>query len=107
MARTFKRLVGPIQLANAAATVYTVPASTKTMIRHIHISNPTVNARLVTISIGTSAAATRIYDAYSVAAGTALDFFCMYIVDATEIVQAFADAATSVVMVINGEESTP
>lgn len=104
MARIPKRLYGPAQLTNAAATKYTVPALTKTIIRHIHIENPSAAAVTFTMSIGADAAATRLFDAYSIAAGTILDHFCYYIMDVAEILQALAGTTLVLVITIDGDE---
>jgi len=101
------RLFGPAQLTNAAATKYTVPASTVTIIQYLTISNPTGGAVAFTMSIGADAAGTRVYDAYSIPAGTTLTLFVKYVLAAAEIVQAFASANTSLVMTLNGQELTP
>lgn len=106
MPKINKRLYGPAQLPNTTGTRYTVPASTRTVIRHIHLTNPTGGAVTVTMSIGADAAATRILDAYSLAAGTAIDIWGPYTLEATEVIAANASAATSIVAVIDGEEQT-
>jgi hypothetical protein len=104
MARIPKRLYGPAQLTNAAGTKYTVPALTKTIIRHIHIENPSAAAVTFTMSIGADAAATRLFDAYIIAAGTVLDHFCYYIMDAAEILQSLAGTTLVLVITIDGDE---
>lgn len=106
MARTPKRLAGPAQVSNAAATKYTVPSTTKTIVRHIHVSNTSAGAVNFTMSIGTDATGTRIFDAYPVAASTVLDHFCYYIVDAAEIIQAFGSVNNQLTLTIDGDEIT-
>ncbi len=106
MASTPKRLAGPAQLTNAAATKYTVPSATKTIVRHIHLFNQDATARTFTISIGADAAGTRIYDAMTLAAGAEFDRFCYYILEAAEIIQAFADVTLKVNLTIDGDELT-
>ena len=105
MARIAKRLAGPAQVSNAAATKYTVPALTKTIIRHVHIQNPSGSAVTFTMSIGADAASLRIFDAFSIAAGTVLDHFCYYVVEAAEVVQAFAGTNNILTLTIDGDES--
>jgi len=104
MARIAKRLAGPALVTNAAATKYTVPALTKTIIRHVHIQNPSAAIVTFTMSIGADAAAVRLFDAYSIAAGAVLDHFCYYIVDAAEIVQALAGTNNILTLTIDGDE---
>jgi len=106
MATTWKRLYGPAQLGNTTATRYTVPALTKTRIVHIHVSNPTASAVTLTVSIGADAAGTRLFDAYSIPAGTVLDHYGNWILDAAEVFAAHASAATSLVMSVFGQEMT-
>lgn len=110
MARIPKRLHGPAQVSNAAATKYTVPASTKTIVRHIHVENPSGAAVTFTLSIGADAAAVRIFDALSIpaaAAGTfdnVVDHPCYYVLEAAEIIQALAGTNNILVLVISGDE---
>lgn len=106
MAETHKRLAGPSQLTNVAATQYTVPASTKTLIRHVHISNPSGAAVTFTMSVGADAAAVRVFDAYSIAAGTVLDWYPFLVLNAAEIIQALAGTTLVLDITINGTEYT-
>lgn len=103
MARIPTRFHGPAQISNAAATKYTVAASEKIIIRHIHISNPSASAVTFTMSIGVDAVALRLFDAYSIPANSIFDHFCYYILDAAEILQAFAGTNNILVLVINGD----
>ena len=109
MARTAKRLFGPAQLNGSPATTkYTVPAGPKTILREIWVSNPgggsTVN---LTMSIGTDAAGTRIFDAYPIQAGTVMPLqFHQKVLDAGEVIQAFASIANVLVLTLNGDELT-
>lgn len=106
MPRTPLRLAGPGQLTNAAVTKYTVPASTKTIIRHIHVTNPSGAAVTFTASIGADAAGTRIFDAYSLAAGSVLDHFCYYVMEAAEILQALAGTTLTLNFTADGDQYT-
>jgi len=106
MARTPKRLHGPAQVSNSAATKYTVPASTKTIIRHIHVYNPGSGTATLTMSIGADAAAVRLFDAYPVLEDVPLDHWCYYVVDAAEIVQALSGTNNQLVLTIDGDEIT-
>lgn len=113
MSTTAKRLFGPAQLTGVAATKYTTPASTKTIIRQIHVQNPSANAVGFTMSIGADAAGTRIYDAFSIAAAapgqlySVLDVPCYYVLDAGDVVQAFASSPGVLTLTLNGQELTP
>lgn len=107
MAQTPKRLVGPAQLTAAAATLYTVPSATKTVVRYIHIQNPTGGNIAFTLSIGADAAAVRLYDAVAVPANSAVDYFCYHVLEAAEELQGFAGSASALVITIDGDERTP
>lgn len=110
MARIPKRLAGPALVTNTAATKYTVPALTKTVVRHIHVQNPSGSAVTFTMSIGTDAAGTRIYDSYSIPAaaagvtGSVVDFYPYYVLEAAEIIQAFAGTTNILTLTIDGDE---
>ena len=111
MAWKATRMSGPALVSNAAATKYTVPASTISRVRHIHVQNPSAAPVLFTMSIGADAAGTRIYDAYSIPAAAAgqpasvLDVFCYYVLTAGEIIQALAGTNNVLTLTIDGDES--
>lgn len=106
MAKTAKRLFGPAQISNAAATKYNCPALTKTIIRHIHVSNPSASIVNFTLSIGTDAAGVRLYDAFPIPAGQVYDAYGLFTVDAAEIVQAFGSTTNILVLTLFGDELT-
>lgn len=106
MAVAIKRLFGPAQLTNAAATKYTVPSSTKTIIRMMHWFNQTDSTHVITWSIGSDAAGVRLYDSFSLGARQPYTWNCYLPMDAAEILQAFADAGSSINMTITGDEIT-
>lgn len=99
-----KRLYGPALLAAAAATVYTVPAGRLAIIRNIHVVNGTAGDLTFTASIGADAAGTRIFSAETVSAETSFDCFAPFVLNAGEVLQAYASAAASLVMTVDGEE---
>lgn len=110
MARIPKRLYGPALIATGPATVYTVPALTKTIIRQIHISNPSGSPVTFTLSVGADAAATRLWSAYSIPAAAAgvtdsvRDIFMYLIMDAAEILTLSAGTNNILDIVITGDE---
>lgn len=112
MARTAKRLAGPALVTNAAATKYTVPALTKTIIRQIHVQNPSGSVVTFTLSIGADAAGTRLFDAFAIPAAASgvtasvFDHYCYMVVDAAEIVQAFAGTNNILTLTLYGDELT-
>ena len=101
--RKATRLAGPAQVSNSAATKYTVPTSLMAVVRHIHVYNESASAVTFTLSIGTDAAATRLFDAYSVAADSAFDHFCYYPMAAAEIIQAFSGTNNVLTLTISGD----
>lgn len=110
MARIPKRLAGPAQVATGPTTIYTVPAITKTVIRHIHIQNPSASPVTLTLSIGTSAAGTRLMDAFSIPAAAAgvtnsvQDIYWYQVMEAAEVLQAAAGTNNILVITVNGDE---
>ena len=104
MPRIAFRFYGPAALSNAAATKLTVAANEKVIIRHIHVSNTSAGAVNFTASIGTDAAGTRIFDAYPIAAGAVLDHYGIYVLEETEIFQAFGSVNNQLVLTIDGEK---
>lgn len=112
MPRTAKRLYGPAQIATGPATVYTVPALTKTIIRQVHISNPSGSAVTVTLSVGADAAATRLWQTYSIPAAAAgvtdsvRDIFMYLVMEAAEILTLSSGTNSTLVIVVTGDEIT-
>jgi len=110
MARIPKRLVGPAQVATGPTTVYTVPALTKTIIRHIHVSNPSASPVTLTLSIGADGVTTRLMTTFSIPAAAAgvtnsiQDIFWYQIMDAAEILTLSAGTNNILVIVVNGDE---
>ena len=105
MADLLKRLVGPVQLAGAAATVYTTPAATITTIRCIHIVNTSASAVGFTMSLGADAAGTRIYNSYTIAGADVFDWTGSIVMNAAEILQMYAGTAATLTAIVSGVES--
>lgn len=103
--RVATRMHGPAQVSGAAATKYTVPANRKGILRHVHVQNPSASAVTFTMSIGADAAGVRLFDAFNIGANQILDHFCYYVLEETEIIQAFAGTANILVLTIDGDES--
>jgi hypothetical protein len=107
MPKINKRLVGPSQLAAATATLYTVPASTRAVIRQIWIHNPEGgSARTYTFGIGVDSAATRLRDAKTINPGETHQIYGPFTLEAAETFRGHASAATALVIVVDGEELT-
>lgn len=109
MAGTLKRIAGPAYIANAAANIYTPPASTiYTTIRHIHIVNTTVGAVTFSLYVGAtggSAAGTEMFKDYSVAAKGVYDWYGAMFMASTDFLTGVASAATSLTITVEGDQS--
>lgn len=104
MPDVLKRLVGPAFLANTSTLLYTVPASTTTVLRYLRVVNETGAAAHFTIAIGTDGAGKRIW--YQ---ETVLDYYDWsgnVVLAAAETLYAYASAATTLTITISGVEST-
>jgi hypothetical protein len=75
MPNAISRIYGPALVAAGPATIYTVPATTLTRLRQIHIGNTAAGIVTFTLSIGADAAATRLFPLTSIPAGAAQDYF--------------------------------
>jgi hypothetical protein len=99
-----KRLFGPAQLTNAAATKYTVGAGLSALVRHVHVHNPSGGSVNFTMSVGADATGTRVFDAYPIPANSSLDWYPYLPLAAAEIIQA-KDSANLLVMEMGGDEN--
>lgn len=106
MADTLKRLCGPTSLTNAAATVYTTPGSTTTVIRDITVANTTGSAATFTLSIGADAAGTRLFSAVSIPANSTLQRTGSVVLAAGETLQAYSGTNAALTLTVSGVEST-
>lgn len=109
MARQPKRMSGPAQVATGPTTLYTAPSYIPniltSVVRHIHVSNPSVNPVTLTISIGADAAGTRIFDALTIAATSVVDHFCYYPLTSAQIITASSGTNNVLVLTISGDEN--
>lgn len=101
MPRTPSRLAGPALVSNTAATKFT--SSGTTLVRSIHVSNPTASAVDFTLSIGTDAAGTRLYDGFPIANDSAKTFWCYHALANNETIQAFAGTNNVITLTIDGD----
>lgn len=105
MARIATMFHGPALVSNVAATKHTVATGELSIIRHIHVFNPTAGAVSFTMSIGADAASTRIFDGLSIGANSPFDHFGLYTLVAAQIIQAFSGTNNVLTLTINGERS--
>lgn len=109
MAKTPTRFYGPAQIATGPTTIYTVVASQMIIIRHIHIQNPSGSAVTYTLSIGADAAATRLFQTYSIPAAAAgvtdsvRDHFWYVPMVAGEIITVSAGTNNILTITISGD----
>lgn len=104
MADTAKRLSGPTALTTSAVTQYTVPASTTTIIRSIHVTNESASTSHFTISIGTDGAGKRLFYQMDVPPKSSFDWSGFIVLAAAEVIQALTQTATSNTLTISGVE---
>jgi hypothetical protein len=104
MADTAKRLSGPALLTGAAATVYTVPALTTTILRSVHVTNETGSTATFTMSIGTDAAGKRLWTALDIETKTSFDWSGFIVLAAGEVLQAFSATVGALTLTTSGVE---
>lgn len=100
----YKRFFGPALLTNVAADLYTVPTGKRSRVLNIHASNPTASPVDLTLSIGTDAAATRVYDDFRVPADSIESNYDPYDMAAGEKIQGLADTNGVMNLTITGYE---
>jgi hypothetical protein len=107
---TVKKISGPAYIANAAADIYTPPASTiYTVINHIHIANKTAGAVTFSLYVGAtggSSGGTELEGGYSVAANSDFDkYFSPGLrLSSTDFLTGVASAANSLVITVMGSQ---
>lgn len=112
MAGQLKRISGPAYLANAAADIYTPPASTiYTVIKHIRVANKTGSAATFTLYVGAtggSAGGTEIVGlSKSVPANDYVDLYWSPGLKmlSTDFLSGFASAATTLTITVMGDQN--
>ena len=106
MTDTAKRLAGPDDIPNSATTMYTVPGSTKAIIRNIHIANTTNTAATIKMSIGADAAGTRILGDLSIPAFGTYDWSGFMVLEAGETLRATGGTNNALTVTVSGVEVT-
>ena len=101
MANTSKFLArGTLETAEAA--LYTVPASTKALVKKITLCNKTATAATATIEFGDI----KIIGGASIAANESVDYSPNHILDAADTIDGLAGTATAIDYYISGIEIT-
>jgi hypothetical protein len=96
------RLSGPALLSASAATIYTTPAG-GALLETIDVSNPSGSPVDLTISIGTDAAGTRIYDGLPILADSKRLLRVYLPLSSAEVVQAKASTGSVLNVTLNGK----
>ena len=94
MATTSKKLFRGAATTSLTTNLYTVPAATTTVITSLVVSNTTATAGTFTISIGTAASETALFDAVAIAGDTTVIIDLKQVLIATEVIDGGASAAT-------------
>lgn len=104
MTDTAVRMVGPDDIPNSTTTLYTVPGSTKAIIRNIHIANTTGTAATIKMSIGADSAATRILGDLSIPAAGTYDWSGFMVLEAGETLRATGGTNNALTVTVSGVE---
>ena len=94
MANTAKKLFRGAATTSVTTNLYTVPAATTTVITSIVVTTTAATAGTFTISIGTAASETALFDAVAIAADTTTVIDLKQVLVATEVIDGGASAAT-------------
>ena len=90
-------------LSDSNATLYTAPASTKTIVKSLSLCNITSGAITLTLKL----AGTELYSGYSLAANSSVNIQCLdQIILTTELIEGSASATDSITYYISGKEVT-
>lgn len=107
MANTPKRLASA-QLTAAAVTYYTAPASTRTIVKQIVLTNVTGTLATVSISFvnsgGTQGPTNRIVELLQVPANGVVTIDLSQVLETGDFISALASVATAINMRISGVE---
>lgn len=107
MADVLKRMVGPYTLPVASGTLYTVPTSTTSVLRNIHICNEGTVAASFTLSIGTDGTPShRLFYLFIVAPNDVFDWTGNIVLVAGEQFTGQASIASSLTLTVSGIESS-
>lgn len=108
MTDTAVRLIGPLTLSNVAATLYTVPANTTTVLRHAVFSKDSSGNAEVWLSFGVDGSTTRVISGTTVfGEGGVLDWSGFQVLEAGEVIQARCSVDAVVNLTVSGVEVTP
>lgn len=104
MATTTPKTLYHGQPTNSAATLYTVPSSTTTVVRHIRVLNPDTSSHTVDLYRNGSADSNRITETVTIPAGGSWEDDVYIALATTDTIQGKADASTKITVYIGGAE---
>jgi hypothetical protein len=105
VADTLTRIVGPAAISGTWSTFYTVPASTKTVVRNIHVTNTTSGAIQFSLAINGTAAANQLYSAFVIPGAGTLDWSGFLVLAAADTLRAASNLNTALTITVSGVES--
>lgn len=97
------RFYGPALLPTSAATLFTAGAGYQSVIQLLHVMNQSASPATMTLSIGSDAAGTRIYDTYSFRGKEMRAEKVYYVLTAGENLQGFSGTASAILLVVSGK----
>lgn len=106
MATTTPKALYHGQPTSTAATLYTVPSSTTTVVRHIRCLNPDTSSHTLDLYRNGSGNANRITETITVPAGGSWEDDVYIPLATTDTIQGNADASTKITVFIGGAEIT-
>lgn len=96
------RIFGPDDLPVGPTTYYTCPADSRTVMRHLHVSNPQSHPVSISMSIGADAYGTRLFDSYVVPPTSVYDWYPIAVIEAGETIQLSTSLANELVAYAGG-----
>ena len=103
MATTSKTLFRGAATTTVTTLLYTVPASTTTVITNIGVTNTSTSTQTFTLSIGTSGSEVVLHSATTISANSTVYIDCKQVLTAAQVIDGGA-SATSVNFHIAGVE---
>ncbi len=94
------------QPTNSATTLYTVPGSTVTVVRHIRVVNPDSVSHTIDLYRNGSADANRLTETITIQATSSYEDDVYLPLVATDTIQGKADASSKITLFIGGAEIT-
>lgn len=103
MAETYKKLA-QTQVPNTATVIYTVPAATQTIVKHIRVSNPTANDATLKLWHDGNANVNIILPPATILAGGWAEFDGVITMEAGDTLQALGGTNNALTITVYGLE---